>query len=88
MSFSHNIHTRLAPVACSVGTYSLDQYTECVDCPAGYKCETTNQLPTACVPGTYSVGSQDECTACDPGYACPSTTDGSAAFACAPGKLN
>ena len=76
-----------SPVACSSGHYSLNRYTNCVACPAGYSCANNNVLPVVCSAGTYSIGSSTTCTSCPAGYACPSIATASDQYACPSGEL-
>ena len=55
------------PMSCPAGTYSEDNYSLCLPCPAGITCPSK----TSCEDGTYSVLGSDTCIDCPAGYYCP-----------------
>ncbi|XP_052247857.1 major surface trophozoite antigen 11-like [Dreissena polymorpha] len=88
---SHCADKTIAPVSCSVGTFSAASATSCSVCPtgyysasgassctqctAGYYCTVTTQ--TVCGLGKYSSAGFTACTTCPAGNKCETTTTAS-----------
>ena len=48
---------------CPESTYNVNMMaTECLPCPAGYRCEATNIDPIICVKGSASAEGETLCT--------------------------
>jgi len=65
--------TPTTPKDCNAGEYNnfSKEASECLKCPAGYKCGVGAIDPVACTPGFYSDKGASDCAQCEIGYYCP-----------------
>ena len=75
-SFIFSCQSKVAPVACSNGTYAGIGQSTCSACTTGYYCPNTKTVaPVPCPSGTYSNDTGASfCQLCQAGHKCPNAS--------------